>query len=131
MTLYLWHATVMVLVVGLAWALGGVGLRTPPGTGAWWASRPLWFAFLFAILLGFVAIFGRFEARARVREGSPPAAWQSVAGAAALCFGVAALALGGIAGAGASGVRVGILALTFAGALLTTGVRAPWARVAG
>ncbi len=130
MTLYLWHATVMVLVVGLAYALGGVGLGTPPGTGAWWATRPLWLGFLLAILLGFVVVFSRFEAGARVRSPSAPAAWQSVVGASVSCFGVAALALGGIAGAGPSGVRVGILALTFAGAILAAGVRLPWRRLA-
>jgi len=130
MTLYLWHATVMVLVVGLAFALGGTGLGTPPGTAAWWASRPLWLGFLLAILLVFVAVFGHFEARARGRASSPPAAWQSVIGAAALCFGIAALALGGIAGAGFLGVRVSVLVLTFAGAMLAAGVKAPWARSA-
>ena len=130
MTLYLWHVTVLVLAVGLAYWLGGIGLGLSPNSSAWWATRPLWIALLLAALLPFVAAFGRFERLARVRSESPPPAWQSVAGAIAVCMGLTALALGGIGGAGPFGVRLGILTITFAGAVFAAGVRIPWARTA-
>lgn len=131
MTLYLWHVTVLVLVVGLAYGLGGIGLGFSPNSSEWWATRPVWIVLLLAALLPFVAVFGRFERLARVRTGSPPPAWQSVAGAVAVCMGLAALALGGIGGAGPLGLRLGILTITFAGAAFAAGVRVPWARTAG
>jgi peptidoglycan/LPS O-acetylase OafA/YrhL len=114
MTLYLWHATVMVLAVGVAYWLGGVGLRAVPGSAGWWATRPVWLAVLFAALAAFVATFGRFERPARTGARLP--AWRSVAGAAAVCGGLAVLALQGIGSPGALGIRAGIVLLVLAGA---------------
>jgi hypothetical protein len=112
MTLYLWHVTVLVLVVGVAYWLGGIGLGLPPNSAEWWATRPLWILVLLAILLPFVAAFGRFEQQARARADRPPPALQSVAGAVAVCGGLTALALG---------IRLWIVALTFAGSALVAG----------
>jgi hypothetical protein len=42
MTIFLWHLTASTLVTGLALQLGSVGLTVEPGSGAWWAARPLW-----------------------------------------------------------------------------------------
>jgi hypothetical protein len=122
MTLYLWHVTVLVLVVGLAYWLGGIGLGFPPDGAAWWATRPLWIALLLVALLPFVAGFGRFEQQARGRADAPPPAWHSVAGALAVCGGLTALALGGIGAPGALGIRVWTVGVTFAGAALVAGV---------
>ena len=130
MTLFLWHVTVLVLAVGLAYLLGGIGLGLAPNSGAWWATRPLWIALLFLILLVFVAGFGRFEQLARARPASLPSAWQSVTGAIAVCGGLAVLALGGIGAPGFLGIRTGVLLLTFAGAALVAGARLPWPRAA-
>jgi hypothetical protein len=117
MTVYLWHLTAMVLVIGLLYALGGVGLRLEPDSGAWWSSRPLWLAGLALALFPFVAVFGRFE-RPKASTGEPPPAWRLVSGAAAICLGLALLAMDGIAGSGWLGLRVWVLALPFVGALL-------------
>jgi hypothetical protein len=125
MTLYLWHVSVLVLVVGLAWWLGGIGLRPLPNSGAWWSTRPLWIGLLFAILLPLVAALGRFEQEARTREGAPPPAWQSVLGAVAVCAGLTALSIGGIEAPGVLGIRVVIVMVTFVGALLVAGRLAP------
>jgi len=117
MTVYLWHLTAMVLVIGLLFALGGVGMTRAPGSAAWWSFRPVWLAGLALALLPFVAAFGRFE-RPHPRAGPPPPAWRLVLGAAAVCTGLALLALDGIAGDGWLGLRAWVLALPFAGALL-------------
>ena len=121
MTLYLWHVTVLVLVVGLAYWLGGIGLGLAPNSAAWWATRPVWILLLLAMLLPFVAGFGRFEQRARVRTDAPAPAWQSVAGASAVCGGLTVLALGGIGAPGALGIHFWIVLLTFAGSALVAG----------
>ncbi len=116
MTVYLWHLTAMVLWIGLAHLLGGLGLHAAPGTDAWWRARPLWIVTLALVLLPLVLLFGRFE---RPRPGArPPPAWRLVAGAGLVVAGLAALAFDGIAGGGWFGLRLGVLALPFAGALL-------------
>ena len=122
MTLYLWHVSALVLAVGVAYGLGGIGLGLAPNSASWWATRPLWLVALLALLAVFVAIFGRFEQRAR-GAGAPPPAGQSVAGALAVCFGLSVLALGGLGGPGPLGIRGGIVLATLAGAALACGVR--------
>ena len=61
MTIYLWHLTAMVAVIGLSLLVGGFGLGIEPLSGAWWASRPLWWAVLGLVTAGLVALLGRFE----------------------------------------------------------------------
>jgi len=118
MTIYLWHLTAMVLLIALLYALGGFGLKLEPGTGAWWSSRPLWLAVVALTLVPFVLALARFERPKRGLERQPLPAWRLVAGAFVVCAGLALLALDGIAGEGWFGLRVGVLALPFAGAAL-------------
>jgi hypothetical protein len=116
MTVYLWHLTAMVLWIGLAYALGGIGLGREPGSGAWWGGRAPWIAVLSLVLLPLVLVFGRFE-RPRT-SAAPPPAWRLVAGAGLVIAGLALLALDGIGGNGWLGLRPWVLALPFAGAAL-------------
>jgi hypothetical protein len=116
MTIYLWHLTAMVLWIGLAFALGGIGLANLPGTGAWWRARPLWMATLVVVLFPLVMLFSRFE-RPKPSATTPPA-WRLVLGASLLVAGLALLALDGIGGTGWLGLRPVVLALPFAGAAL-------------
>ena len=125
MTVFLWHLTVMVLVIGLAHGLGGVGLGFEPGSGAWWSFRPVWLAGLMLTLLPFVAAFSRFERPASGDGMRAAAAWRLVLGSLIVCAGLALLALDGIGGTGWSGLRLWVLALPFGGALLLRGSAAP------
>ena len=125
MTLYLWHATVMVLLVALAELPGGVGLHFIPGTPTWWATRAPWLLALLVALGAFVAVFGRMEARVAPSKGPPPAAWRSVGGALALCVGLTALGVGGIGAPNPVGLRLGAVLVTLAGAALVAAVRLP------
>jgi hypothetical protein len=59
MTLFLWHMTAYLLAILLLWPLG-FGRQTD-STARWWLERPVWIAVPGVILLGLVAIFGRFE----------------------------------------------------------------------
>ncbi len=124
MTIYLWHLTAMALAIGLLYALRWSGLELEPGSGAWWRGRPLWFAILAAVLLPFVMAFRRFE-RPKASTGAPPDSWRLVAGAFAICLGLAILAKFGIAtepdqtgGVRWFGLRLWALALPFVGAAL-------------
>nr|WP_277209797.1 acyltransferase family protein [Isoptericola croceus] len=72
MTVYLWHLTAMFAVVGIV--LLGLGQRLPAAwTADWWAGRPVWFGAYLLVLLGLVAVFGRFEtSRAGSEQGAAP-----------------------------------------------------------
>jgi peptidoglycan/LPS O-acetylase OafA/YrhL len=59
MTLFLWHMTAFLLAVLMLWP-AGLGQQGVPTIG-WWAERPIWVAVPGVILLGIVAVFGRFE----------------------------------------------------------------------
>ncbi len=91
MTLFLWHLTAMVLVLGLAHLLGDIGLHVLPGSSAWWASRPIWLVLYTVLLAIFVVVLGRFEQTARKTAEESVSAGRSILGAASVC---AALVLG-------------------------------------
>ena len=66
MTLFLWHMTAFLLAVLVLWPLG-LG-HQHDSTAVWWLERFVWIGAPGAILVGLVAVFGRFErstARAR------------------------------------------------------------------
>lgn len=112
MTLYLWHLTAMVAVVGVLLLIGAPGLGIQVGTGLWWVTRPLWLAFMVVVTLPFLVIFGRFE-RPRIDHRPAPPAWKPVLAALAVCAGLGLLASGGIADA--DGLNVIALLLPLAG----------------
>jgi hypothetical protein len=66
MTLFLWHMTAYLLVLLVLWPLG-FG-REQDSTLRWWLERPLWELVPGVVLLGLVAIFGRFERVPRPRS---------------------------------------------------------------
>lgn len=126
MTLYLWHSTVLVLVIGLLVKLDGLGLTLEPGTATWWISRVPWALLLAAILLPVMALLGRFE-RAPGGKGvqRDPSAQVGLTGtvrplaaAVLFCLGVAVLSLHGVGGAGPLGIRAWAVALPLAGGWL-------------
>jgi hypothetical protein len=92
MTLYLWHLTVMVIVVALAFLGGGFGLGFEPGTAGWWSTRPVWIVSLYALLIPVALLLAPLERRARKAGTTAPPAWRQVGGAVLVCLGVALLA---------------------------------------
>jgi fucose 4-O-acetylase-like acetyltransferase len=115
MTIFLWHLTASTLVIGLALQLGNLGLTVEPGSGLWWAVRPIWLGVYLLALVGFALLFGLFE---RGGAGPPAAAWRQIVGAALVCGGLAFLALGGIGGGGWLGLRWWVVLLPLVGAAL-------------
>lgn len=98
MTVYLWHITVMVVVVGLAYLAGGVGLTFEPGSGAWWLARPVWLLVLYCLLLPVALALSALERRPSPSGPEVPSAARQVAGAALICLGIAFLARFGYGG---------------------------------
>ncbi|WP_392543409.1 acyltransferase family protein [Oryzobacter telluris] len=97
MTIYLWHLTAMVGVIGLSLLAGGFGLGPEPLSGGWWASRPLWWAVLAAVTAGLVALLGRFETP-RPLDASAVPGWLPVAVTLLACGGLGSMAGQGIVG---------------------------------
>ncbi|MFF5323770.1 acyltransferase family protein [Janibacter hoylei] len=98
MTLYLWHMTAMLGLVGLSLALGGRGLHLEPATGAWWATRPVWFAVCGVVTVALIAVFGRLEDPS-VDLRPAPRVWRPVVATVAVCGGLAVMAKSGIVSA--------------------------------
>jgi len=118
MTLFLWHLTVMVLLVALAMATNSAGLEKPPGEDGWWLIRVAWLVGQFAILLVFIGLFGRFEHPGKIDASAIYPAWRLVFGAFILSFGLALLVTGGISGTGPTGLRLSALLPTLLGVAL-------------
>jgi hypothetical protein len=98
MTLYLWHLTAMVAVIGLLLLAGGVGLGIEPMSAGWWLSRPVWWLVLATVTLGLVALLGRFE-NPRRDDRPPPPTWLPVLVTVLACGGLGFMAAKGIVGA--------------------------------
>ncbi len=120
MTIYLWHMTAMILIVGLAMALGGVGLEVEPSTGPWWSLRPVWLVFYFAALVPLVLIFVQFESGTKGGPDKTPGPWQAVPGAFVSCGGLVMMALTGVGADTALGVNWMAVALVLGGVFLAT-----------
>jgi fucose 4-O-acetylase-like acetyltransferase len=116
MTVFLWHLTASTLAIGCALLLDDIGLKMMPGSGAWWALRPVWLLAYLLALLPFALGFGRFERSAAGKHIH--SSWRLVTGAILICDGLAMLALDGVAGNGWLGLRPVVLLLPFAGAVL-------------
>ncbi|MEV5000047.1 acyltransferase family protein [Nocardioides sp. LML1-1-1.1] len=100
MSIYLWHLTMLGVLVAGSMALGGLGLHGRPDTGGWWATRPLAFAVLALLTAGAVALVGRFESPAPDPRPAPPVL-RPVLAVLGVCAGLGALAALGIAKDGA------------------------------
>jgi hypothetical protein len=121
MTVYLWHLTAFVLVMTVCWVLlGGFGLDTVPGSGAWWAVRPVWFAIYIVVLLPMIAVFARHERSfSPVRGGRTVPRARVVAGVLLICVGLAATAGVTITSPDSlSGIRFSVVVAPFLGAAL-------------
>jgi len=123
MTLYLWHLTAMVILIGLGLVLDGWGFGIEPLSGEWWLSRPLWFAFLLVPTMALVAVFGRFE-RPDHDLRPAPASWRPILAVGLICAGLGFLAAIGIADE--QGLNGLVLSLPVLGVVVGGVSRLPW-----
>jgi len=119
MTLYLWHLTVMVIIVALSLLAGGFGLHFVPATQDWWLTRPLWIGVLYAVLLPVTLLLAPLERRSRPAGAKPPAAWRQVTGAVMICLGVALLARFGFGNAPLPYLDIAAFATVIAGSVMS------------
>jgi peptidoglycan/LPS O-acetylase OafA/YrhL len=121
MTLYLWHLTAMIFILGISLAFGGVGLRIPAGSSDWWLTRPVWLVVMTIVVTPFIGIFNRFE-RPKGDVEAPSTA-RNVLAVVLVCAGLGTLAYFGVGDE--SGVNWEFLALAFGGALTGRLIRRP------
>lgn len=127
MTLYLWHLTAMVVVIGLSLLVGGWGFGIEPLSGVWWLTRIVWFAVLVVPTLGLIVLFGRYE-RPERDERPAPSWWRPVLAVGLICAGLGLLAAIGIAdGDGLNGL---VLSLPVVGVVAGGVARMPWEKSA-
>jgi hypothetical protein len=105
MTIFLWHSTVMMLLVGLAFWQAPSVLAQHPGTAPWWWTRPLWVLVYAVVTLPFLLAFARFERPASGKSVRPAPVWLQLLGCVIACTGLAMLAMDGIGGGGWLGLR--------------------------
>jgi hypothetical protein len=116
MTIYLWHSTAMVLMIGLATAVGNAGLSPIPGSGSWWLMRPVWVLVYAVTLAALMPLVARFE-RSPLPERTAPA-WRQIIGALLVCAGLALLAYFGLGGTTALPIQVIAVSAPVAGGLI-------------
>ena len=120
MSIYLWHITAMVALVAILMALGGFGLSMEPGTGTWWALRPVWLGIYVIALIPFVMIFSRFESAGKAKGAALPGPVQAISGAFLTCGGLVMMALKGIGADNVVGVNWIAVVLVVVGVYLAT-----------
>ena len=121
MTVYLWHLTAFVLVMTVLWiGFGGAGLSFVPGSGEWWATRPLWLGVYILALLPMIAIFAKHERSfGPIRGGRTVPKARVVGGVLLICAGLAATAGVTITSENTwSGINYAVVAAPFVGAAL-------------
>lgn len=127
MTLYLWHLTAMVIVIGLGLTVGGWGFGVRPLSLEWWLTRPVWFGVLLVPTMLLIALFGRYE-RPERDDRAAPAWWRPVLAVLMICAGLGLLAAIGIADD--DGLNGLVLSLPVIGVVAGGVSRLPWRRVA-
>lgn len=118
MTIFLWHSTVMMLVVGCGFWLAPGVFEAVPGSVGWWWLRPLWVLVFALCTFPFLLVFTRVEAVIARPPARPTALWRLIAGALLLCMGLALLAKGGVSGGGLLGLDLVAVLLPLAGSTL-------------
>lgn len=123
MPIFLWHSTVMILTIGMCFWLLPVVLSVQPGSGLWWAYRPVWIVVYSVLMMMSLPIFMWLEAKLGGGTTKHNTGVAVIIFGLSMCAGLAVLAGLGVAGKGAFGLNwlaillpiVGTLALSLIG----------------
>jgi len=116
MTLYLWHLTVMVILVSVLYVVDGFGLGVEPASSEWWLTRPVWIGVLYLLLLPVSLLLAPLERRVRPAGATVPPAARLVIGAVLVCLGVTLLAMYGFGSSPLPFLDIASFALVVVGA---------------
>lgn len=98
MTIFLWHSTSMMLIIGLGFFAWPQVFSATPGVFDWWVFRPVWVSIFAIATIPFLIGFNRFErvTASKIQKSIP--VWRLYLGCATTCFSLGYLALKGIGG---------------------------------
>jgi len=116
MTIFLWHSTAMMLIIGLGFFVQPDLFSAAPGVGVWWALRPVWIGIFAVATVPFLLGFVRYEHAGTSAKQMEISIWRLYLGCIMTCAGLGYLSLRGIGGAPHWLYDVVALALPFAGA---------------
>ncbi len=120
MPIFLWHSTVMMLLIGAAFWLAPFFLTAVPGSEQWWFYRPAWVMVYFAVMMTALPLFLLSERLVSAGNRTPRHISITLFGALMMCMGLAMLAAMGVAGAGSAGVNWAACLLPIFGFLIVT-----------
>ncbi len=123
MPIFLWHSTVMMLMIGLCFWLFPLVFTVVPGSGQWWSFRPVWVAVYFVVMMLCLPIFLWLEKKIGGGSSKHNTGIVVIVIGLGMCGGLAVLAGLGVAGKGMFGLNwlaiclpvVGTLALSLIG----------------
>jgi len=123
MPIFLWHSTVMMLMIGLCFWLFPIVFTVEPGSAQWWAYRPVWVLAYFVVMMATLPIFLWLERKIGVGTSKHNTGIVVIIIGLGMCAGLAVLAGLGVAGNGAFGLNwlaiclpvMGTLALSLIG----------------
>lgn len=116
MTVYLWHMTILLIVLAVSYFIGGFGLTMEPGTVDWWSTRPVWLALLSILLIPVALLLSPLERVARPKDAPILSSFRLVGGAIMAGLGITLATLLGFDGNIFSIVSSGVIALVLVGA---------------
>jgi len=119
MPVFLWHSTIMMLLIGATFLLVPNVLAAFPGTAGWWLQRPLWILAYLLLMLAGLPLFLLLEKLATKTVRSSVMLWQLLLAAVLMCAGLALLAAGGIVGNGPMGINWIACCLPLVGIVIT------------
>jgi fucose 4-O-acetylase-like acetyltransferase len=116
MTVFLWHSTAMMLVIGLGFFVWPGVFAVAPGSVTWWLVRPVWVALFAGATVPFLLGFSRFERTGAARQGKPLPVWRLYVGCVSACASLGYLSLRGVGSGSHWSWDVVALVLPFVGA---------------
>jgi hypothetical protein len=116
MTIYLWHMTILLIVLAVSYFIGGFGLTMEPGTVDWWSTRPVWLALLAILLIPVALLLSPLERVARPKDAPVLSSLRLVGGAIMAGLGITLATLLGFDGNLFSITSTGVIALVLMGA---------------
>lgn len=105
MPIFLWHSTVMMLLIGASfWLLPNV-LLAVPGSNDWWLLRPVWILVFMIFMLLLLPLFLALEKAVTGKERQNSSLLRIFIAGAFMCGGLALLAGNGVTGNGPVGLN--------------------------
>jgi len=105
MPIFLWHSTVMILTIGLCFWLLPLVLSVQPGSGLWWAYRPVWVLVYFVIMMMSLPIFMWLEKKIGGGTSKHNSGFAVILFGLGMCGGLAVMAGLGVVGKGVFGLN--------------------------